>query len=105
MLHALLSCKYAEFFVEKHIRRVHDDVFTFLSLFGNHFIEVINQNTRVVLPCLSISGLLGAKRISLREYLNNEPGMCHTINFDCPKKVHVKHVRKPKITSGARKMN
>jgi len=43
-------------------------------------------HTRVVLPCLFVSGLLGAKRISLREYLNNESGICHTINFDCPKK-------------------
>lgn len=72
--------------VEKHIKRLYNDVFTFLSLFGNHFITVINQDTRVVLPCLIISGLLGAKRISLKEYLNNESGMCHTINFDCPKK-------------------
>ena len=82
--------------VEKHIKRIYNDVFTFLSLFGNHFITVINQDTRVVLPCLVISGLLGAKRISLREYLNNESGMCHTINFDCPKKDSCEARRKAK---------
>lgn len=72
--------------VEKHIRQMYSDVFTFLFSFGNHFIKVIDQDNPVVLTCLVTSGLIGAKRISLEEYLNNESGICHTVNFDCPKK-------------------
>ena len=72
--------------VEKHIRQIYNDVLIFLSFFGNHFITIINQDTLVALPCLISSGLLGVKSISLREYLNDESGICHTINFDCPKK-------------------
>ena len=72
--------------IEKQIRSIYIDVLTFLSSFGNHFVAVINQDTRVALPCLAVSGLLGARIISLREYLNNESGICQTINFDCPKK-------------------
>lgn len=72
--------------VEKHITRIFNDVLSFLSLFGNHFINVINQDAQVVLPCLFVSGLLGAKKLSLRECLNDGSGLCHTINFDCPEK-------------------
>ena len=84
--------------VEKHIKRIHNDVLTFLSLFGNHFIKVINQDTSVVLPCLISSGLLGAKRISLKEYLNDESGVCQTINFDCPLKDSCEARKKAKNT-------
>jgi hypothetical protein len=72
--------------VEKHIKGIYNDVLKFLSSFGNHFITVIDQNVSVVLVCLVVSGLIGAKRISLKEYLNGESGVCHTMKFDCPKK-------------------
>jgi hypothetical protein len=70
--------------VEKHIKGIYNNVLNFLSSFGNHFITVINQDVSVVLPCMVVSGLVGAKRISLKEYLNDESGVCHTTKFDCP---------------------
>lgn len=70
--------------VKKHIKGIYNNVLKFLSSFGDHFITVINQDVSVVLPCMVVSGLVGAKRISLKEYLNDESGVCHTVNFDCP---------------------
>jgi len=72
--------------VEKHIKGIYDGVLRFLSSFGNHFINVIDKDVPVVLPCLVVSGLIGAKRISLKEYLNDESGTCHTTKLDCPRK-------------------
>jgi hypothetical protein len=73
--------------VEEHIKRIYGDVLAFLSLFGKHFVTIINQDSPIALPCLRTrDGLLGVKSISLREYLNNEPGICQTIALDCPEK-------------------
>jgi hypothetical protein len=72
--------------IEKHIEGIYNNVLEFLSFFGNHFITVINQDVSVVLPCLVVSGLIGAKKISLKEYLNDESGVCYTPKLDCPAK-------------------
>jgi hypothetical protein len=73
--------------VEKHAKGMYHDVMAFLGSFGDHFIRIIDQESRVAVPCLrTSSGLIGVRRISLREYLNNEPGACLTKDFDCPRK-------------------
>jgi hypothetical protein len=71
--------------IEGHTRQLYDNVKEFLSAFGAHFIEIIDQDARVPLPCIrTSSGLIGAKSMSLKEYLNNEPGICSTPDFNCP---------------------
>jgi len=72
--------------IEKHVKKLYGDVNAFLFAFGNHFIKIINQDTPIPLVCLASSGLLGAKSISLREFLNKESGVCITPNFNCPEK-------------------
>jgi hypothetical protein len=75
--------------IEKHIRRIHDNVWTFLSLFGNHFIKIINQDTRVSFTCslpTTPPEPIGSKIISFREYLNGESGICQTPSLECPMK-------------------
>jgi hypothetical protein len=71
--------------IERHTRQLYDNVNAFLLAFGDHFIKVIDQDVRVALPCIrTSSGLIGTKNISIKEYLNNEPGICSTPNFNCP---------------------
>jgi len=72
--------------IEKHLRGIHEGVCTFLFAFGNTFIKIINQDSRVAIPCIYRCGLIGTYHISLREYLNNAPGICGTPKFDCPLK-------------------
>jgi hypothetical protein len=73
--------------ISKHATQIYNDVLQFLSLYGNHFIAIINQDSRVAMTCLRTSSeLLGVRYISLREYLNGESGICHTKKLDCPKK-------------------
>ena len=69
--------------LELHTKKIMKKVQKFLSEFGNYFITVIEQNKRVSIPCEYASGLIGCRSISLREYKNNESGICQTINFDC----------------------
>nr|QNO54288.1 hypothetical protein FGBIHFOD_00028 [Methanosarcinales archaeon ANME-1 ERB7] len=83
--------------VEKHINQVYDNVCAFLSAFGDHFLKIVNQDSRIALPCIrTSSGLIGTKSISLREYLNNEAGICLTSDFDCPLKDSCNAHRKSK---------
>lgn len=72
--------------IEKHVRRLYDDVLNFLYFFGDHFIRMIDHKSRIAVICyyLPSSKLLCVKNISLDEYLKNEPGICQTINVDCP---------------------
>lgn len=73
--------------VEKHVKEIYQSVLAFLSEFGNHFIAVINQDCRVAKICCVIPRVgIGAKMISLREYLNDQAGICQTTAFDCPEK-------------------
>lgn len=72
--------------VEEHVNQIFSDVLSFLSSFGDYFITLINHENRVAQVCLFLNGRVGAKLISLREFLNNEPGICQTTAFECPEK-------------------
>jgi hypothetical protein len=73
--------------IEGHIEQVHSDVLTFLNLFGNHFIKVIDRENQIPQVCQSISmKIIGARRISLREHLNHESGICLTTKNPCPER-------------------
>jgi len=81
--------------IEKHIKQLYNNVMKFLLAFGDHFIKIINQNCRIALCCIrTSSGLIGTKGISLKEYLNNEAGICLTPNLDCPLKDRCKAYKK-----------
>jgi hypothetical protein len=63
--------------VEKHIKQIHNDVRTFLTLFGNHFVPILNQDSHLSLVCISSSDkVIGTRSISLKEYLNHEQWTC-----------------------------
>jgi len=72
--------------IEEHVNHLFADLLLFLAAFGNYFITIIRSEFRVSQVCLYYKGLLGAKMISLKEFLNNEPGECQTQAFDCPQK-------------------
>lgn len=71
--------------VGKHVKEVYQSVLTFLSDFGNHFIKIINQDCHVSQICFIFKGRVFAKKISLREYLNSQAGICQTTAIDCPR--------------------
>jgi hypothetical protein len=70
--------------VEKHARQLYESVNAFLLAFGEHFIKIIDQEKRVRLPCILSSKSVGWVGISLKEYLNNESGICLSPDFNCP---------------------
>ena len=73
--------------IEKHIKQVYERVIAFLSEFGKHFINVIDERAKIALPCLiTSSGYMGVRQISLRGYKAGEAGICLTPKMDCPLK-------------------
>ncbi len=71
--------------IEAHIEQIYDGLMTFLLEFGNHFINILDKESRIGLPCVLLSsGLMGVKLISLEEYLSGEVGICATPDMDCP---------------------
>ena len=72
--------------IEEHLRGIHNGLSRFLYAFGDAFIKIINQDSRVSIPCIYSRGLIGTYHISLREYLNNGLGICGAPKFDCPVK-------------------
>lgn len=73
--------------VEKHIKQIHNDVRTFLTLFGNHFVPILNQDSHLSLVCISSSDkVIGIRSISLKEYLNQEQWTCQG-SKECPERV------------------
>jgi hypothetical protein len=74
--------------IEEHVKHLFNEVLDFLSSFGDHFIDIINQDSKVAMICfyLPLSGRLCVKNISLREYLEKQPGICQTTDVDCPLK-------------------
>jgi hypothetical protein len=73
--------------IEGHIEQVYNSVLTFLGLFGNHFIGIINQENRIPQVCQNASmKVIGSKTISLQEYLNHESGICFTTQIQCPER-------------------
>ncbi len=74
--------------VKAHVDKLFNDVINFLPVYASHFITFLNPDIKVGQVCLVIvgKGLLGAKSISLKEYLEGKPGICETYALDCPKK-------------------
>ncbi len=73
--------------IKNHIDIIYKNVGEFIILFGNHFINVLDQELKAGFPCVRMpSGLIGVEERSLYEYLNNLPGRCVWPKLDCPLK-------------------
>jgi len=63
--------------IEKHIKQLYVDALTFLSLFGEHFVNIINQEAKIAIPCVSADDKqIGVRGISLKECLSGEKWTC-----------------------------
>lgn len=70
--------------IKDHIDVIYKNVGEFLILFGNHFINILDQESRAAFPCMRTpSGLMCVEERSLSECLNNLPGRCVTTKVDC----------------------
>jgi hypothetical protein len=59
--------------IETHVEQPYTNAKQFLKLFADHFLKIINQDSKIILPCISSSNKIISKRsISLKEYLNYE---------------------------------
>ena len=63
--------------VEAHVKDVYQKFLLFLSRFGSHFVENINQDAISVLICVSASDqVIGARSILLKEARRHEEWKC-----------------------------
>ena len=71
--------------IEKHISEIYQNVATFLTQFGDHFIQKIDSNKKIVKPCLlNDEKFMGAREFTLNDVKNKKPGMCHMPLYQCP---------------------
>ena len=69
--------------IEKHVKQLFNDFLTFLSLFGNHFVGIINQESIQTYACMAPDGkIIGVRSISLKSIQNHEKWTCG--NKNCP---------------------
>lgn len=72
--------------VEAHIKEVYHNFSRFLSLFGSHFVKIIDQDATSVLVCVSASDqVVGMRSIMLKEALRHEEWKC-TGRDNCPER-------------------
>jgi hypothetical protein len=71
--------------IEKHIFEIYQNVATFLTQYGDHFIQKIDSNKKIAKPCL-LNGekFMGAREFTLNDVKNKKPGMCHMPLYQCP---------------------
>jgi hypothetical protein len=63
--------------IEQHVRQTLTNINQFLKEFADHFLKIIDQNSRATFVCLSSSDtVMGARSYSLKEYLNKGYGVC-----------------------------
>ena len=71
--------------VEKHINEIYQSVDNFLQQFGDHYIQKIDPNKRIGHICMKDgTQYVGARGLSLNEFINKQPGICITPNYQCP---------------------
>jgi hypothetical protein len=69
--------------IEQHVGQTQVNINHFLKEFADHFLRIIDQNSRVTFVCVSPSDtVMGARSYSLKEYLNGEHGICEH-NWNC----------------------
>jgi hypothetical protein len=70
--------------IDTHIRSVKKEFTDFIAQFGKIFVKVINQDSKIVYPCLSAKNeVIGYSSISLREYTEGEEWKCEVYG-GCP---------------------
>jgi hypothetical protein len=71
--------------IEKHISEIYQNVATFLTQFGDHFIQKIDSSKKIAKPCL-LNGekFMGAREFTLNDVRNKTPGICHLPLYECP---------------------
>jgi hypothetical protein len=70
--------------IEQHVKQTITNVNQFLKDFADHFLMIIDQNSRAFFVCLSSSDtVVGGRSYSLKEYLNGGYGVCEH-NWNCP---------------------
>jgi len=63
--------------IEQHVKQTLTNVNQFLKEFADHFLKIIDQNSRTTFVCISSSDtVMGARSYSLKEYLNGGHGVC-----------------------------
>jgi hypothetical protein len=71
--------------IRDHIDIIYRSVEKFLLLFGNHFINILDKESKASFPCIRTpSGLIGVEERSLHEYFSSLQGRCVTSKLDCP---------------------
>jgi len=71
--------------IEKHILKIHQNIDIFLTQYGDHFIQKIDPNKKIVKVCL-LNGekYVGAREFTLNDIINKKPGFCHLPLYQCP---------------------
>ena len=71
--------------IENHLKQIYGELLTFLSLFGRHFLKILNPDSRLSYMCLSSSSkkMIGSRSISLKELLASEKWTCQG-SATCP---------------------
>lgn len=69
--------------IEQHVEQTQTNINQFLKEFADHFLRIIDQNSRATFVCISPSDtVMGARSYSLKEYLNDGYGVCEH-NWNC----------------------
>jgi hypothetical protein len=71
--------------IEKHLLEIYQNIDVFLTQFGDHFIQKIDKNKKIVRICL-LNGekYMGARELSLNDIIGKKPGICHLPLYQCP---------------------
>lgn len=73
--------------IEKFTKELYHNVMIFVSSYGDHFVKIIEQDSIISQICYIVPKVgIGCRKISLRDAVNGQAGICATPNFDCPKK-------------------
>ena len=71
--------------IERHIVEIYNGIDMLLRQFGDHFIQKIDSDKKIVKPCL-LNGekFMGAREFTLNDIRNKKPGICHLPQYQCP---------------------
>jgi hypothetical protein len=73
--------------IEKFTKELYHDVRAFLSNYGDHLVKIIEQDSVISQICCIVPKVgIGCRKISLKDAVNGQAGICATPDFNCPKK-------------------
>lgn len=70
--------------LREHIKATQQNVSNFKDSYATIFLSKIDGNKEVVHTCLVKDGQIGSKLLSLNQFLDNHPGRCNSLDFECP---------------------